>query len=224
MYKLWKSINTSETEPCVCVKHMVGQIIPQATTIQKAVIDDIINAVDGFEPGITMSSANWKHWVAQLDLYTCKHCRKMHGQVYSAETILLEGVDGPPVHDRCRCIVETLMAVAAGYATRNGFEGADYWLQKYGILPDKYIGKKEAKELGWVSVLGNLDEVAPGKMIGGDIYRNRNGHLPKADGRIWYEADINYTGGYRSRHRILYSNDGLIFVTYDHYETFAEIV
>ena len=53
---------------------MVGQIIPQTTTIQKAVIDDIINAVDGFESGITMSSANWKHWVAQLDLYTCKHC------------------------------------------------------------------------------------------------------------------------------------------------------
>ena len=67
MYKLWKSNNSSETEPCVCLKHMVGQIIPQ-TTIQKAVIDDIINAVDGFEPGITMSSANWKHWVAQLDL------------------------------------------------------------------------------------------------------------------------------------------------------------
>ena len=44
MYKLWKSINTSETEPCVCVKYMFGQIIPQTTTIQKAVIDDIINA------------------------------------------------------------------------------------------------------------------------------------------------------------------------------------
>jgi hypothetical protein len=43
------------------MKHMVGQIIPQPTTIQKAVVDDIINAVDGFEPGITMSSANWKH-------------------------------------------------------------------------------------------------------------------------------------------------------------------
>ena len=62
--------------------------------------------------------------------------------------MLWEGVDGPPVHDRCRCVIETLIAVAAGYATRNGFEGADYWLQKYGILPDKYIGKKEAKELG----------------------------------------------------------------------------
>lgn len=45
-----------------------------------------------------------------------------------------------------------------------------------------------------------------------------------AEGRVWYEADINYTGGYRRRHRILYSNDGLIFVTYDHYETFWEVV
>ena len=180
MYKLWKSNNSSETEPCVCMKHMVGQIIPQ-TTIQKAVIDDIINAVDWFEPGITMSSANWKHWIAQLDLYTCKHCKKMHGQIYSANEMILEG---PPVHEKCRCTIEWLMAVAAGYATRNGFEGADYWLQNYNVLPDKYIGKKEAKELGWVSVLGNLDEVAPGMMIGGDIYRNWNGYLPQAEGRI----------------------------------------
>lgn len=88
------------------MKHMVGQIIPQSSTIQKAVIDDIINAEDEFEPGITMSSANWKKWIAQLDLYTCKHCRKMHEQVYSAGTILWEGVDGPPVYDRCRCVIK----------------------------------------------------------------------------------------------------------------------
>ena len=74
------------------------------------------------------------------------------------------------------------------------------------------------------AILGNLADVAPDKMIGGDIYQNRNGHLPQAPGRIWYEADINFTDGYRTRHRILYSNDGLIFVTYDHYETFVEIV
>ena len=47
--------------------------------------------------------------------------------------------------------------------------------------------------------------------------------LPVSQGRIWYEADINYTGGKRNRERILYSNDGLIFVTYDHYQTFYEI-
>lgn len=61
-------------------------------------------------------------------------------------------------------------------------------------------------------------------MITRGIYKNRNGHLPSAPGRIWYEADINYDGGYRGKERILFSNDGLVFVTYNHYLTFEEIV
>lgn len=61
-------------------------------------------------------------------------------------------------------------------------------------------------------------------MIGGDVYYNRDGHLPSASGRTWYEADINYRSGYRTPERVLYSNDGLIFVTYDHYHTFIEVV
>ena len=60
-------------------------------------------------------------------------------------------------------------------------------------------------------------------MIGGDIYYNDEGRLPQANGRIWYEADINYTSGYRGLDRIYYSNDGLIFVSYDHNATFYEI-
>lgn len=71
---------------------------------------------------------------------------------------------------------------------------------------------------------GNLHDVAPGKMLDKGVYVNRNGHLPEEFGRVWYEADINYSGGYRGSCRILYSNDGLVFVTYDHYETFVEIV
>ena len=55
-------------------------------------------------------------------------------------------------------------------------------------------------------------------------YQNRNGHLPSRTGRQWYEADINYTRGKRNSHRVVWSNDGLIFVTYDHYQTFVEIV
>lgn len=61
-------------------------------------------------------------------------------------------------------------------------------------------------------------------MIGGNIYRNNEGRLPDAPGRIWYEADINYQYGFRNGHRILYSNDGLIFATYDHFWTFVEII
>ena len=58
----------------------------------------------------------------------------------------------------------------------------------------------------------------------GAVYKNKDGKLPQSPGRVWYEADINYTKGYRNQERILYSNDGLVFVTYDHYETFYEII
>ena len=61
-------------------------------------------------------------------------------------------------------------------------------------------------------------------MIDGGEYENKNGHLPSAPGRKWYEADINYYERHRNNHRIVWSNDGLIFVTYDHYHTFYEII
>ena len=61
-------------------------------------------------------------------------------------------------------------------------------------------------------------------MIFGGEYKNVNGHLPVKSSRIWYEADINYTIGFRGPDRILFSNDGLVFVTYDHYLTFCEII
>lgn len=61
-------------------------------------------------------------------------------------------------------------------------------------------------------------------MLIGGVFFNKKQQLPAAAGRIWYEADINYDGGFRGTDRILYSNDGLIFVTYDHYRTFIEII
>ena len=97
-------------------------------------------------------------------------------------------------------------------------------MKHYNELPDYYITKEDAEKLGWVKQKGNLHKVAPGKMLTKDIYRNEDGHLPDTAGRIWYEADINYEKDYRGNDRILFSNDGLIFVTYDHYKTFVEIV
>ena len=61
-------------------------------------------------------------------------------------------------------------------------------------------------------------------MIGGDVYYNDDMKLPMSEGRVWCEADINYDGGKRNRQRVLYSNDGLVFVTLDHYQTFYEVV
>ena len=97
------------------------------------------------------------------------------------------------------------------------------YLHFYGHLPDNFITKNEARNLGWDSQAGNLDEVAPGMSIGGDTFGNREGLLPKADGRNYYECDVNYEGGYRGGERIVYSNDGLIFYTDDHYKSFEQL-
>lgn len=64
----------------------------------------------------------------------------------------------------------------------------------------------------------------PEKMLFGGIYENSDGHLPQKNGRQWFEADLDYKRGKRNSKRILWSNDGLIFVTYDHYITFIEIL
>lgn len=97
------------------------------------------------------------------------------------------------------------------------------YIHKYNKLPRNYITKKEAAEMGWDSDKGNLWEVTDQMSIGGDIFGNREGRLPKAKGRKWYECDVSYNGGYRGSERILYSNDGLIYYTKDHYETFTQL-
>ena len=94
------------------------------------------------------------------------------------------------------------------------------YLYAYGHLPSNFITKKEARNLGWVSNEGNLWEVAPGMSIGGDYFGNYEGNLPKAKGRDYYECDIDTDGSYRGAKRIVFSNDGLIYYTEDHYETF----
>lgn len=95
------------------------------------------------------------------------------------------------------------------------------YLHLYQHLPSNFITKKEAKALGWESQKGNLGEVAPGKSIGGDYFGNYEGILPEAEGREYHECDIDSDGGYRGAKRIVYSNDGLIYYTEDHYETFT---
>ena len=165
-------------------------------------------------------STKWKMWKAILDLKTCLNCRKNNGKIYDIN----EKVEPqPPLHSHCRCIIERLKSIYAGTATKDGVKGADWYLRNYGKLPNYYITKERAEELGYKSYLGNLSKVAPKRMLFRGVYNNRDGHLPTAPNRVWYEADINYKSGFRGAERILFSNDGLIFVTYDHYHTFIEI-
>lgn len=97
------------------------------------------------------------------------------------------------------------------------------YLRAFKKLPSNYITKREAQELGWVASRGNLWQVAPGKSIGGDRFGNYEGNLPDERGRRWFECDIDFDGKYRNAKRILYSSDGLIYYTEDHYETFEDI-
>ncbi len=117
-------------------------------------------------------------------------------------------------------VTETTEKELTENGSYNDRESVALYLHLYGHLPDNYITKGEAENLGWDSQKGNLDEVAPGRSIGGGRFGNREGLLPKQKGRIYYECDIDYDGGYRGGKRIVYSNDGLIYYTEDHYKSF----
>ena len=94
------------------------------------------------------------------------------------------------------------------------------YIHTYNKLPSNYITKKEAKALGWNG--GSLEEYAPGKCIGGDRYGNYEGLLPEKKGRSYTECDIGTLGkSSRGAKRIVFSNDGLIYYTKDHYKTFT---
>ena len=94
------------------------------------------------------------------------------------------------------------------------------YINTYGKLPSNFITKKEAKKLGWEG--GSLEEYAPGKSIGGDYFGNYEELLPEKKGREYHECDIDTKGKKkRGAKRIIYSNDGLIYYTDDHYKTFT---
>lgn len=100
------------------------------------------------------------------------------------------------------------------------------YIHTYGKLPENFISKKDAEELGWKKKqgeAGQLHVAAPGMSIGGSYFGNYEGLLPEKKGRKYYECDINYVKGNRGAERIVYSNDGLIFYTGDHYETFEQL-
>lgn len=175
--------------------------------------------MEGINLLITKQSKKWNTWKARLTETTCSICRELNGKIIDK----FKNIRFPPIHHHCRCFVDRLTAAVAGTISKLGTMGADWWIYHKKQLPYYYITKEQAKQLGWRRKKGNLEVVAPGKMIGGVRYKNKDQRLPEETGRIWYEADINYSGGYRNDERIVYSNDGLVFYTTDNYETFYEV-
>jgi hypothetical protein len=109
-----------------------------------------------------------------------------------------------------------LLDISGSYTSK---EEVALYIHQYGKLPDNFITKAEARKLGWDS--GSVEVYAPGKCIGGDRFGNYEGLLPDAPGRVWTECDIDTLGGgSRGAKRIVFSNDGLVYYTHDHYKTF----
>ena len=94
------------------------------------------------------------------------------------------------------------------------------YLIEYEKLPSNFVKKDIARSQGWISDLGNLEDVLPGKSIGGDVFMNFEEQLPEAD---YIECDINYKGGYRGPQRLVFSYGGNIYYTEDHYENFEKV-
>ena len=125
------------------VKQMCGYAISQDMfcILTKGLLD--------FYSPPTQESRNYKNWVATLDLKTCPKCRSRHGQIYQMdETPDTE----PPLHPNCRCKIKSMEAVIAGEGTKDGQNGADYWMKYIADLPDYYITRDELLSLGWEKV------------------------------------------------------------------------
>ena len=166
-------------------------------------------------------SMNYANQMSMLLPNTCQYCVEQHGKI--VDISVLENKTEVQAHINCKCTYVPMRTKFVGSATERGIEGADAYVAYLGCLPDYYVNKETAQQAGWRTTKKTLSAACPGKMLGGDVYDNDDFKLPSSPGRVWHEADINYEGGKRNRQRIVYSNDGLIFATYDHYQTFYEI-
>jgi hypothetical protein len=127
-------------------------------------------------------------------------------------------VEEEPAPEEAPPVEEVLAIDEDGYYTTK--EDVALYIYTYGHLPDNFITKKEAESLGWSG--GGLDDYAYGCCIGGNRFGNYEGLLPEANGRTYTECDIDTMhASKRGAKRIVFSNDGLIYYTDDHYESFT---
>jgi hypothetical protein len=126
---------------------------------------------------------------------TCTDCKDIHGKIYETEIKPIEYKQ----HINCKCEAPAMRTKSAGTATQKGVDGADFYLKYLKKLPDYYVLKGYALSEGWRNTYKFVENSVPGKMIGGDLYNNKDGKLPEKD--KWYEADLDYTKGKRNSKR-----------------------
>ncbi|MDX6751806.1 ribonuclease domain-containing protein [Geminicoccaceae bacterium 1502E] len=139
------------------------------------------------------------------------------GRVIALLLLLLPPLPGLAGEAEVRAFASLL-----GLRDVEGFVATVTSLREDGDLPERYLTKSEARRLGWRPGR-DLCRSDPKGIMGGDRFGNRERRLPDKPGRIWYEADLDFACGRRGARRLVFSSDGLVFVTLDHYETFKEV-
>ena len=147
-------------------------------------------------------------------------CEVSEEELAAADIIVEEALDmleELPESETAFPPAEETEAYIDPYGSYTTKEDVALYIHLYGELPLNFMTKKQARDLGWEG--GSLEPVAPGMCIGGDWFGNYEGLLP--EDREYTECDIDTLGAKsRGTKRIVFSDDGLIYYTEDHYESF----
>lgn len=138
-----------------------------------------------------------------------------------AMLLTLAGCQLAPVLNQNSTCTSSVSAAIDKDGVYNSMEDVALYIHIYGCLPKNYVTKAEANAMGCHS-LGRIEDYLDHGAIGGDTFYNREGLLPKKSGRVYTECDIDtWNKTSRGAKRIVFSNDGLVYYTEDHYRSFT---
>ncbi len=152
-----------------------------------------------------------------------------NSEMTSEQSQLLEDIMDSVFSDDDISAIKEATQILPENDSYNSKDAVALYIHLYGKLPSNYITKEEAEKLGWDGGEDrggrmSVETFAPGKSIGGDTFENKEGLLPEKEGRTYTECDVDCEGtGSRGDKRIVFSNDGLIFYTDNHYESFEQL-
>ena len=129
---------------------------------------------------------------------------------------------GGPLHAQLSADPPALTEFASRVGLRDvgAFVDTVQSLRRSGHLPERYVTKAAAQAHGWRG--GGLCTVWPDHVIGGDQFRNFGGAQPNG-GRVYHEADLDSSCAQRGPKRLVFLNDGAIYITVDHYNHFIPV-